>query len=296
MIVWPEEYINVEYFSNKKYRFISIGVTYKLFDEVKPEEKNSTATNLEFDKGAVIKLALVGGAAYKAGIRNNDIITNVNGMSITGPYMLQWVLNAYGSKGPYSITYLRNDIEYKTILVLNSSEEEVELPIASIQSLMTLADSLALRYKFKPGLSVDAHMEYNNLSPSTMLSYKSDYPVKSVYYHYGPKDKNSNPLNAIIADEFNYKVLKCQFKIENQSNGSEFHALQNKALEIKEALEANNRFGEIIISSYTYKGKTNDEKIIISVPGRSPYYIKVHYNQYKYKEITISFTTEKNLL
>jgi len=68
------------------------------------------------EKGVIIGSLLTNGLAEKSGLKVDDIISNINGISVTSPYILQLIVQVPTIDNKLKIIYLRNGIEYKTTI------------------------------------------------------------------------------------------------------------------------------------------------------------------------------------
>lgn len=118
IISFPEEYAKIKSYSNGKIDYPSIGIGYKLYNQVKDNSETLRQFKKMAAKGCVVNSVPEGYPASKAGIRPNDIITKINGIEINGAYMLEWAVHAYAANKKYDVTYLRDGTEYQTTILL----------------------------------------------------------------------------------------------------------------------------------------------------------------------------------
>jgi hypothetical protein len=136
-IKWPMQYLNVEFLSKGKAKPKVVGIGFNTdsaksgalspgLEKVKKTiynpsgqapflEKNFSKYILN-EKGIILKQVLKDNKAEKAGLQANDIISVANGIPVTSPYIFQLIVAGYTEEGKLNLTYLRDGIEYKTII------------------------------------------------------------------------------------------------------------------------------------------------------------------------------------
>lgn len=130
-IKWPQHNNIVEKLSDENYKYAMSGLYFKIdHDSSEFQAKHVTAAykksfNLDrnkrytkfvtSEKGILIGKVTKNSIADKAGIKDGDIISDLNGIKVIMPYMLQLVI--LGSQGNINVTYLRDGQEYKTVMV-----------------------------------------------------------------------------------------------------------------------------------------------------------------------------------
>jgi serine protease Do len=80
-----------------------------------------TSSKTEKDDGARVKEVAKGSAAEKAGIKEGDVITRVDEISVTGPQSLSAAVHKYKPEDKVTLTYKRDGKEIKTTLTLGKS-------------------------------------------------------------------------------------------------------------------------------------------------------------------------------
>ena len=131
LLIWPASYLIARKGLDKLY---AMGISFQMeTDEniLKIKQLENLLYKLKdktfykivtSDKGVVIK-TLPGSPAEKAGLKSGDIITEMNGIKVSMPYMMQLITEGYAKEGKFNITYIREDIEYKTILSVGNKTE-----------------------------------------------------------------------------------------------------------------------------------------------------------------------------
>ena len=108
---------------NSKIKYKVAGVKFKL-DDVKTvnpsflKKENIIEKNESNVKGIIIGEVIKNSSAEKAGLQANDIITVVHGFTVKSPYIFQLIVQGYSSEGKLNVTYIRDGIEYNTIMNL----------------------------------------------------------------------------------------------------------------------------------------------------------------------------------
>ncbi len=97
-------------------------------------------------KGVYIEQVIKGSAAYDAGLRMGDIITEVHGRSVNSSAELDERLARYRPGDPISITYLRNSIEQYVQVTLKSIHHKTDI-IQDNHSRSNIRDSFGAEFE-----------------------------------------------------------------------------------------------------------------------------------------------------
>ncbi len=109
-----------------KYGKVSRGLLGVEPQELTPEL--AQAFNLsDGQQGALVAAVSPGSAAEKAGLKNGDIITTVNGKEITDPHSLRMTVGGMAPGDKVNITYLRNGQSLTTDATLGSESPQDEV-------------------------------------------------------------------------------------------------------------------------------------------------------------------------
>lgn len=166
------------------------------------------------DKGVIIGSLVEDGLAEKAGLQIDDIISKINGIPVTSPYILQLIVQGYTKDNNFNVSYFRGGVEYKTIINtlepyisvksgnyrLNKGEGECK-PYANIN-----LKSNEILFNFQNEI---------NVGESTTATFKSLFIGSNKYYYNG--DISMAYFEVIDSSKFIYfsKKKKCEYvKVE----------------------------------------------------------------------------------
>ncbi len=184
--------------------------------------------------GVLVKNVLFGSPADLAGLRQHDVLLNINGLRLHSPYQLRSLLSAMSPGTEISVLYLRNGEECRTNAVLsqrscsrmitsgassdirltqefvqqvgvlksNIRRELAKLPegmdamsvVNGLQALRNLAASLSLHNGWMAGQACDATIEFRDVAGRLVLHGANNNLVLSVYSDSG-KLLYRSPLN-----------------------------------------------------------------------------------------------------
>ena len=130
--------------------------------------------NIKIGEGVYVGGVTTGGAAAKAGIKEGDYITGVNGVKITsGSEMVEQVAN-YRPGDKVNITYKRNGVEKTTSAVLLNRNNEVSIVKAAAK--LTLDEQLGAEFVTLPNKNAQ---EYNINGGVQVKKIKDNGAIKS---------------------------------------------------------------------------------------------------------------------
>ena len=127
-----------------------LGVTVQAINEALLE-----SLSLKSKKGAVISTLTEGGPAAKAGLKQYDVITALNGVPVESSNDLKFKIADFAPGSKVEVTYIRKgEVKTATATVGTLDEETEETPASSDQkdiglSLTPMTGNLARRYGFR---------------------------------------------------------------------------------------------------------------------------------------------------
>lgn len=143
-----------------------LGISYfpeNLSDEIKKEN------NIIDGEGVVVREVTADGAAYSAGIKKGDIITKVNGVTVTGGAEMVGQIATYRPGDKVNISYRRGEKEYNVDVVLRNIAGTTEALKAS--SLDKLGAQLqTISKEAAKELGVNGGVEIKSIGPNGLLS------------------------------------------------------------------------------------------------------------------------------
>ena len=108
-------------------------------------EELAEVMNLPSVDGALVSDVMIGGPAYKAGIREGDVITQVDGKPVDDPRLMRLMVGQLPPNSKLSLTILRNKKEQKLTVVLQEiPEKEAALDQQARVSVQKIFDMLEI--------------------------------------------------------------------------------------------------------------------------------------------------------
>lgn len=120
------------------------------------------AEKLSKVEGAFIGKIVKDGAAYKAGLKEGDIIVAVNGKSVASTSELQEQISKYSPGNEVTVDYIRNGDLKQVKVVLRSSKSETSLAKVSLSDLGAEFSPISNRDKAR--LQIDEGVQVTDLS------------------------------------------------------------------------------------------------------------------------------------
>ncbi len=124
---------------------IKYGEVQKAFigaDVIDLDLEKAGRSGISADRGVVLSYVSPDGAAAKAGLREGDIITTVNGMTINSRGSFDEIISYHSPGDKVELTYQRNNKTSKTILTLTNREGTTEILKREIFSSSSLGADL----------------------------------------------------------------------------------------------------------------------------------------------------------
>jgi hypothetical protein len=128
---FPNDYLNIEKLSNGQFKLNSAGIRFKRAVESGALQSKKLQTGsiahwmkdkiyesyVISEKGIIVDRVTPGSIADKAGLKDDDIITELRGEKVIMPYMFQLMMLGYAREGQLNVSYLRDGQEFKTVFV-----------------------------------------------------------------------------------------------------------------------------------------------------------------------------------
>lgn len=108
-----------------------LGVTISDINQQVANEKKLNSLN-----GVYVRSTTIGGAAESAGLKEGDIITKINGVSVSSVPQLQEQVGRYRPGDELEVTYLRGNKTYNAKIVLKNKQGSTRLAKNEINTLL----------------------------------------------------------------------------------------------------------------------------------------------------------------
>lgn len=175
-----------------------IGITYS-----PSEEQNAQylkRAGLQVGDGVYVMDAPADGGAGKAGIKRGDIITKVNGASVSTGLQMSGMIASAQPGDKVKMTYLRGGKEATTDVTLSAKPSESKITGADQLSDQLGVDLANIDSKRATQLKIDGGVEIKNIKPNGLLSRSRIDKGFIITSANGRAIKNVNDLAGIIAN------------------------------------------------------------------------------------------------
>lgn len=141
-----------------------LGVTISDINQQVADEKKLSSLN-----GVYVRSTNIGGAAEEAGLKEGDIITRINGISVSSVPQLQEQVGRYRPGDELEVTYLRGNKTYNTKLVLKNKQGNTRLAKNEINSQLG-ANFIEVESKEADRLGINGGVKISKLMPGKLRS------------------------------------------------------------------------------------------------------------------------------
>jgi Do/DeqQ family serine protease len=141
-----------------------LGVTISDINQQVADEKKLSTLN-----GVYVRSIMIGGAAESAGLKEGDIITKINGVSVSSVPQLQEQVGRYRPGDELEVTYLRNNKTFNTKIVLKNKQGTTRLARNEINSLLG-ADFTEVEPSEAERLGITGGVKISKLMPGKLRS------------------------------------------------------------------------------------------------------------------------------
>lgn len=157
--------------------------------------------DIELTEGFYISSVIDDSGAAKAGLKEDDVIVNVDGVKITSFADLTGFLNTKRPDDVINVTYIRDGKEYKTNVVLSKNE------ISKVNSLGLELKNL--NSKELKALKIDNGVKVTDITNEELLYYgvKSGFVITAIN---GEKVNSVDDVNSIISTKNQGEVLRIE--------------------------------------------------------------------------------------
>ncbi len=141
-----------------------LGVTISDINQQVADEKKLNSMS-----GVYVRSTTIGGAAESAGLKEGDVITKINGVSVSSVPQLQEQVGRHRPGDELEVTYIRNNKLYNTKIVLKNKQGNTRLAKNEINSQLG-ADFTEIDQREAERLGINGGVKISKLMPGKLRS------------------------------------------------------------------------------------------------------------------------------